>query len=74
MLEICDRVVGEVGPEHEADGLWIEQAATGKQREEFCRRCRLPSAEGAVQPDDHWFMLGSVEPSILSADGTAVLT
>jgi len=64
--EVSDRVIGEMGSQHEAHRLRIEGPEPGAPLRQQSSRGRLAGAECSVEPDDHDRTL----PSATHAQGT----
>lgn len=57
MLEVGDRMVGEISPQHVSHCLRIEQAARRDQKTQLSGRRGLSAAKGPIEPEDHLVML-----------------
>jgi hypothetical protein len=57
MLEVGDRMAGEIRPQHVSHCLRVEQAARRDQGTQLSGRSGLSAAKGPIEPDDHALML-----------------
>ena len=57
ILEVGDRMVGEIRPQHVPHCLRVEQAARRDQGTQLSGRSGLSAAKGPIEPDDHLVML-----------------